>query len=161
MSVLVALSRRTKKKRLPRAGDGQNSSAAVLMVGPALTGASQPLPFHAAIQMSRPPAPPERFEAIYRLPSSGLRIGQPSLEAVFTELLEPGSDSALTGSLHSPYCAAPAAPAPASASAPHSHNCRFDGGRHHTSTRRILSSCSDARNAARCERCGRTAVRRP
>jgi len=50
---------------LPRAGEGQNSSALVFIVGPALTGVPQPSPFGGAIQMSRlPPIDPGLFEAI-------------------------------------------------------------------------------------------------
>ncbi|MCA1640487.1 MAG: serine/threonine protein kinase [Acidobacteria bacterium] len=92
-------------------------SFAALLTAVRLTGAAQSssvLP-RTAVQMSWPPRPPGRFEAMKRLCPSGDWIGQPSLNGVLSCALVPGIDSALTGAPHSPKCLAEASGAKISA----------------------------------------------
>src|SRR5689334_17045416 len=75
-------------------GVGQKSSAAELTGSPRFCGAPHGALVLArvAIQMSSPPLPPGRFEAMYRLRPSGDWAGQPSSDGVFnSELLPPNS----------------------------------------------------------------------
>src|SRR5919108_2251331 len=94
----------TKNSRRPRVGDGQNSSAEVLMSAPRLLGLlhGSPTSSRCAAQMSRPPKPPGRFDAMYSVSPSGARIGQPSVNGVLKSELVPAIDSAFTGADHGP-----------------------------------------------------------
>src|SRR5919204_4591023 len=95
----------TKNRRRPRVGDGQKSSAELFTGAPRFTGApyGPPGSSRCATQMSCPPRPPGRFDAMYRLRPSGDWIGQPSLYGVFRLELAPAIDSAFTGAPHGPY----------------------------------------------------------
>src|SRR5215203_3757081 len=75
----------TNRRPFPWIGVGQKSSDAELIGSGRFTGAPQGSPALArvAAQMSRPPLPPGRFEAMYRLSPSGDWIGHPSSEGVF------------------------------------------------------------------------------
>src|SRR5918995_3216899 len=72
-------------------GVGQKSSDAELIGSGRFTGAPHGSPALArvATQMSRPPLPPGRFEAMYRLNASGDWIGHPSSAGVLTSALFP------------------------------------------------------------------------
>jgi hypothetical protein len=81
----------TKYSPSPPTGVGQKSSAAEFTGSPRFTGA-----LHGSLvlvredtQMSIPPSPPGRFDAIYRLRPSGDWIGQPSRNSVFSSVLLP------------------------------------------------------------------------
>src|SRR3990172_7135148 len=82
----------------PRSGEGQKSLYSLLIGSPTLTGAPKGPSGLArpATQMSRPPSPPGRFEAMYNCSPSRERIGQPSRNGVFSSELVPGTDSRLT-----------------------------------------------------------------
>src|SRR5574340_1777269 len=75
-------SRLTKNRPFPffPTGVGQKSSAAELTGSPRFRGAPHGADVleRVAVQMSRPPLPPGRFDAKYRLNPSGDWIGQPS-----------------------------------------------------------------------------------
>src|SRR3990172_4378414 len=81
-----------------RSGEGQKSLYSLLIGSPTLTGAPKgPSGLaRSATQMSRPPSPPGRFEAMYNCSPSRERIGQPSRNGVFSSELVPGTDSRLT-----------------------------------------------------------------
>src|ERR671937_1259436 len=89
----------TKNRRRPRVGDGQKSSTELLTGAPRFTGApyGPPGSSRCATQMSCPPRPPGRFDAMKRLRPSGDWIGHPSLKDVLRSELVPGTVSALTG----------------------------------------------------------------
>jgi hypothetical protein len=77
--------RLTKKRPFFFTGVGQKSSDAELTGSGRSTGAPQGSCSLARldIQMSRPPCPPGRFEAMYSLRPSGDWIGHPSVDGVF------------------------------------------------------------------------------
>src|SRR5574341_797315 len=81
-----------------RSGEGQKSLYGLLIGSPTLTGAPKgPSGLaRSATQMSRPPSPPGRLEAMYSCSPSRDRIGQPSWNGVFSSELVPGADSRLT-----------------------------------------------------------------
>src|SRR4029453_12055299 len=81
----------TKNRPFLPTGVGQKSSAAELTGSPTLTGAphGRDVLARVAPQMSSPPFPPGRFEAMYRLSPSGDWIGQPSSDEVFSSVLFP------------------------------------------------------------------------
>src|SRR5918994_805089 len=82
--------RLTKNRPSPRTGVGQKSSAAELIGSPRFSGAPKGASefIRRATQISSPPYPPGRFDAMYRLSPSGAWIGQPSSDGVFnSELL--------------------------------------------------------------------------
>src|SRR5919202_1307106 len=109
--------RLTKKRPFPRTGVGQKSSDAELIGSGRFTGAPQESLALARVdtQMSRPPFPPGRFEAMYRLSPSGDWIGQPSRKGVFRSTWLPSISSTFCAVLHAekwgPADAASAAPA--------------------------------------------------
>src|SRR3990170_8707216 len=74
----------TKNSPFLPTGVGQKSSAAELTGSPMFCGALHGAPVvpRVATQMSSPPLPPGRFEAMYRLSPSGDWIGQPSCDGV-------------------------------------------------------------------------------
>src|SRR6266542_3774277 len=93
----------TKKRPFPRTGVGQKSSAVELTGSPRFCGAPQGalVPDRRATQMSSPPTPSGRFEAMYRLRPSGDWIGQPSIHSVFSSSLLPSISSIFCAGLHS------------------------------------------------------------
>src|SRR4029453_1444242 len=105
----------TKSRPPPCSGVGQNSSAAELIAS-RFTGAPQPplLLDLVATQMSRPPSPPGRFEAMYRLRPAGDWSGEPSSDMVFSSELLPGIVSIFSARLHAVKCG----PAVAASAAP-------------------------------------------
>src|SRR5215207_623609 len=93
----------TKNRPFPRTGVGQKSSTVELTGSPRFCGAP-----HGALvldrratQMSSPPTPPGRFEAMYRLRPSGDWIGQPSIDPVFSSSLLPPMSSMFWAGAHS------------------------------------------------------------
>src|SRR5918994_6099807 len=84
-------SRLTKKRPFFPTGVGQKSSAAEFTGSPRFCGAphDELVLDRVATQMSRPPFPPGRFEARYRLRLSGDSIGHPSSAGVFISTLLP------------------------------------------------------------------------
>jgi signal transduction histidine kinase len=95
-------SRLTKNSpRLPT-GVGQKSSAAEFTGSPRFVGAFQGTLVEArvATQMSSPPIPPGRFEAMKRLRPSGDWIGHPSTDGVFTSAWFPAISSIFWDALH-------------------------------------------------------------
>src|SRR5512133_3211182 len=94
--------RLTKNSPFPRTGVGQKSSAVELIGSGRFTGAPHGSLVLARVdtQMSRPPMPPGRFEAMYRLSPSGDSIGQPSWEGVFTSGSFPAISSIFWAVLH-------------------------------------------------------------
>src|SRR5215204_6900647 len=81
----------TNRRPFPWIGVGQKSSDAELIGSGRFTGAPQGSPALArvAAQMSSPPLPPGRFEAMYRLSPSGAWIGQPSSDGMLSSALLP------------------------------------------------------------------------
>src|SRR5215217_5010667 len=108
--------RLTHRRPLPRIGVGQKSSAAELIGSGRFTGASQGARVLALVdtQMSRPPCPSGRFEAMKRLNPSGDWIGQPSTEGVFRSAWLPATSSIFCAVLQAEKCG-PAATAAAAA----------------------------------------------
>src|SRR3954451_10155958 len=102
----------TKRSRLPGKGVGQKSLALEFTGAPRFTGAPHraSLLSRCATQMSLPPRPPGRLDAMYRLSPSGDWIGQPSLNTVFNSELVPATDSAFTGVPHGAKFMAAATP---------------------------------------------------
>src|SRR5574341_479190 len=89
----------TNKNPCPsRSGEGQKSLDELLIGAPILTGAPKGPSrlVRSATQMSMPPKPPGRSEAMYNCCPSRDRIGQPSRDGVFSSELVPGADSRLT-----------------------------------------------------------------
>jgi hypothetical protein len=93
---------------LPRTGVGQKSSAGELIGGPRFSGAPNGalVLSRRATQMSSRPAPPGRFEAMYRLSPSGAWIGQPSRNGVLSSGLLPAISSTLTAVSQAEKCIA-------------------------------------------------------
>jgi hypothetical protein len=89
-----------------------------------------------AIQMSSPPLPPARLEAMKRLRPSGERIGQPSSDGVLIRSLLPATSSSLTASLQTPSAWALAEAANTAATAAHAA-ATFDLERMATSWSRV------------------------
>src|SRR5688572_9355713 len=106
----VAL-RLTKNRPRPRTGVGQKSSAAELIGSPRFSGAPKGASVAArrATQMSSPPCPPGRFDAMYRLSPSGDWIGQPSRDGVFNSVLFAAISSTFWAWPEAEKCAASAA----------------------------------------------------
>src|ERR671919_1070798 len=92
----------TNRRPSPWIGVGQKSSAAELIGSGRLTGAPQGSLALArvATQMSRPPLPPGRLEAMYRLSPSGDWIGHPSVNGVFRSGWFPAISSIFCAGLH-------------------------------------------------------------
>src|SRR5262245_16758577 len=84
-------SRLTKNSPCVPTGVGQKSSAAELTGSPRFCGAPHGALVleRVATQMSSPPLPPGRLDAMYRLSPSGDWIGQPSRDGVFSSELLP------------------------------------------------------------------------
>src|SRR5919106_5825162 len=101
----------TNRRPSPLIGVGQKSSESELIDSGRLTGAPHvSLAFaRVATQMSRPPLPPGRLEAMYRLSPSGDWIGHPSRDAVFRSGWFPGISSIFCARLHSEKCGPAAA----------------------------------------------------
>src|SRR3990172_5260444 len=78
-----------------RSGEGQKSLSVLLIGSPTLTGSPNgPSGLaRSATQMSMPPNPPGRSEAMYSCSPLRDRIGQPSRYGVFSSELVPGTDS--------------------------------------------------------------------
>src|SRR5215204_7490403 len=106
----------TKKRPPPLIGVGQKSLAAEFTGAPTFTGAPHGAALFArrATQMSIPPSPPGRFEAMYRLSPSGDSIGQPSSAAVLSSTLLPAISSIFCAGAHTEKCGPPAEAAAAS-----------------------------------------------
>src|ERR1700752_1370314 len=87
----ASASRLTKNRPPFPTGVGQKSAAVELTGSPRFCGAPHGALVLArvAIQMSSPPFPPGRFEAMYRLRPSGDWIGQPSSDGVLSSELFP------------------------------------------------------------------------
>src|SRR5436190_8724255 len=102
----------TNRSRLPRRELGQKSFALEYTGAPRFCGGPQRASrlSRCATQMSLPPRPPGRLDAMYRLSPSGDWIGQPSLNCVFSSELVPATDSAFTGVAHGVKCMAVATP---------------------------------------------------
>src|SRR5215211_1728771 len=100
----------TKKSPPPWIGVGQKSLAAEFTGAPRFTGAPQGAALLArrATQMSMPPSPPGRFEAMYRLSPSGDSIGQPSSATVLSSALLPATSSIFCAGAHAEKCGPPA-----------------------------------------------------
>src|SRR5215204_2465911 len=100
----------TKKSPPPVIGVGQKSLAAELIGAPRFTGAPHGAALLArrATQMSMPPSPPGRFEAMYRLRPSGDSIGQPSSATVLSSTLLPAISSIFCAGAHTEKCGPPA-----------------------------------------------------
>ena len=113
--------RLTNSSRPPRSGVGQKSSAAELIGAGRFSGAPNGLSTlsRCATQMSSPPLPPGRLDAMNRLRPSGERIGQPSSDGVLIRSLLPATSSTLTGLLQTPSAWALAAAAKSAATAAH------------------------------------------
>src|SRR5918994_6570279 len=108
--------RLTKKSPFLRTGVGQKSSEAELIGSGRFTGAPHGSLVLARVdtQMSSPPLPPGRFEAMYRLSPSGDSIGQPSSDGVFRSGWFPAISSIFCAVLHAEKCG----PADAASAAP-------------------------------------------
>src|SRR5919106_5456189 len=105
----------TNRRPFPWIGVGQKSSESELIDSGRLTGAPHGSLALArvATQMSRPPLPPGRLEAMYRLSPSGDWIGHPSVNAVFRSGWFPAISSIFCARLHAEKCGPPdAASAP-------------------------------------------------
>ena len=102
--------RLTKNRPLPRTGVGQKSSAGELTGSPRFCGAPQGASVlgRRATQMSSPPTPPGRLEAMYSLRSSGDWMGQPSSDGVFSSALFPPISSISCAWLYTEARVAPA-----------------------------------------------------
>src|SRR5215211_7480067 len=101
-----ATRRLTKKRPSPWIGVGQKSSDAELIGSGKSAGwphGSSELA-RVATQMSRPPLPPGRFEAKYRLRPSGDWIGHPSVNDVFKSGLFPATSSIFSAGSHAEDC---------------------------------------------------------
>src|SRR5918996_6614510 len=85
----------TNRRPFPWIGVGQKSSDSELIGSGRLTGAPHGslVLARVASQMSRPPLPPGRFEAMYRLSPSGAWIGQPSSADVLSSAWFPPNSS--------------------------------------------------------------------
>src|ERR687897_1105084 len=94
-------------------GVGQKSSDPELIGSGRFSGAPHGSPVLALVdtQMSRPPLPPRRFEAWYRLSPSGDWIGHPSRDAVFRSAWFPPMSSIFCAVVHGAKWIALAAPA--------------------------------------------------
>src|SRR5215211_169228 len=100
----------TKKSPPPAIGVGQKSLAAEFTGAPTFTGAPHEAALLArrATQMSMPPSPPGRFEAMYRLSPSGDSIGQPSSATVLSSTLLPAISSIFCAGAQPEKCGPPA-----------------------------------------------------
>src|SRR5215218_1211595 len=100
----------TKKSPPPAIGVGQKSLAAEFTGAPTFTGAPHGAALLArrATQMSMPPSPPGRFEAMYRLSPSGDSIGQPSSATVLSSALLPATSSIFCAGPQAEKCGPPA-----------------------------------------------------
>src|SRR5215211_571540 len=100
----------TKKSPPPAIGVGQKSLAAELTGAPTFIGAPHEAALLArrATQMSMPPSPPGRFEAMYRLSPSGDSIGQPSSAMVLSSTVLPAISSIFCAGAHTEKCGPPA-----------------------------------------------------
>src|ERR671919_617654 len=105
--------RLTKNRPSPRTGVGQKSSAAELIGSPRFSGAPKGASelIRRATQISSPPYPPGRFDAMYRLSPSGAWIGQPSSDGVFNSELLAAISSIFWAGAQAEKCAASAAAA--------------------------------------------------
>src|SRR5829696_8918142 len=105
--------RLTKRSPSAWSGVGQKSSEAELIGPGKFSGEPHGSLFLALVdtQMSRPPLPPARFEAWYRLSPSGDWIGHPSRDAVFRSAWLPPMSSIFCAVVHGAKWIALAAPA--------------------------------------------------
>src|SRR5512145_1819718 len=96
----------TKNRPPLPTGVGQKSSAAELTGSPRFCMAPQGelVLARVAVQMSSPPLPPGRFEAMYRLRPSGDWIGQPSSDGVLSSELLPPTSSIFCAVVQSANC---------------------------------------------------------
>src|ERR671919_2735319 len=101
----------TNRRPLPWIGVGQKSSDSELIGSGRLTGAPHGslVLARVASQMSRPPLPPGRLEAMYRLSPSGDWIGHPSRDGVFRSGWLPATSSIFCARLHAEKCGPAAA----------------------------------------------------
>src|ERR671910_3442727 len=102
--------RLTKNRPSARTGVGQKSSAAELIGSPRFSGAPKGASelIRRATQISSPPYPPGRFDAMYRLSPSGAWIGQPSRDGVFNSVLFAAISSIFWAGAQSENCDASA-----------------------------------------------------
>src|SRR5918996_599744 len=96
----------TNRRPFPWIGVGQKSSESELIGSGRFTGALHGARALARVdtQMSRPPLPPGRFEAMYRLRPSGDWIGHPSVNGVFRSGWFPAISSIFCAGLHAEKC---------------------------------------------------------